>query len=114
MRTTISARGFSRKTLERDIRRYARHMLGRLRRPITHAELALKEEDAEPVGGMHVCTLRLRLRGSADVVVLARGAGKIAALTSAFRWARYELMRRRAAKRLPSTAWQDQVQAASG
>ena len=105
MHTTISARGFAPKKLEFDIRTYAKYILGRLRRHITHAELALKEDE---------CTLRLRLYDSADIVVLARGAGKIVALTRALRHARHALLRRRAAQHLSPRAWRGQVQLASG
>ena len=95
MGTTISARGFVRKELERDVRGYAKHMLGRLRHQIAHAELALEKENEEVVGGVHVCTLRLRLHKASDVRVLVRGTDVCGALTGAFRRARYELLRRR-------------------
>lgn len=112
MRMKIAAGVFARRRLERDMRRHAKPILGRLRRHIAQAELALKEEDAGPVGGVHVCTLRLRLHDSARVFVLARGAGKAVALTNALRLARQALFRRGAARRLRSPAWRSPVQPA--
>lgn len=56
-------------------------MLGRQRHNIAHAELVLKKENDEDVGGMHICSLRLRLHGAGDVRILARGAGAGEAVT---------------------------------
>ena len=85
MHLTISTEGLTRKGLERDLREYAKLMLGRLRYNIAHAELELNKENEGDLGSMHICSLRLRFHEAADVRVLARGAGSGKALARAFR-----------------------------
>ena len=104
MTTAIFVRGLMGGELKRHVQDYARAMLGRLRRHVTHAELLLDESEPESGKSAHQCTLRLRLSAGSDVLVHARGAGRDAALSSAFRQARRALLRRRRAA-LRLTPW---------
>jgi len=75
----------------------AQRVLGRLARRVSRIAVAVREH-AHPQGSLvNVCTLRVRLAGSSDVVVETLRPGQEAAVTAALRRARREILRRRRA-----------------
>ena len=111
MNMTIFVRGTACDGLREEVQSYARGMLGRLQRHISHAELLFGEQDEDAGRNMHQCTLRLHLSEGGDVLVHARSSGRDAALTGALRQARRALLRRRRAT-LQLLPWRKQPQPA--
>ena len=111
MNANIFVRGSAGNERNNDVREQAHRMLGRLRRHVMHVEVVLDEQELATGTSLHRCTLRLRLQDGGDMLVHARGAGRDAALASAFRRARRELLRRRRAT-LRLSPWHRQPQPA--
>lgn len=100
MKLTLKMPG---NTSSRDLREQAaacaQRTLGRLAQQVTHVAVALREHAHRPGGRVDVCTLRLCVNGSRDILVESLRPGPAAAISGAFRQARRELMRRRRASR---------------
>ena len=83
--------------LHDDVKRCAHRTLGRLARRVSHAAVSLREHVRAAGRRVDVCALRLEMPGDAHIHVETLQPGRDVAITSAFRLARREMVRRRRA-----------------
>ena len=81
------------KNLAATAANHAREALGRLARRVESVTISVREDEQGSGRRVHACSLRLQVRGAADILVETLKPGAEAALATAFAQSRRALLR---------------------